>query len=100
MKMIHEAAEHITKFLLGSAVMGWESKSRFSGFESAPAAIGREMGLRLFFIFCKFWVPQIGFSGNCPQALSLPTQKELDMIESFISKFVRVTDENELILIN
>ena len=30
----------------------------------------------------------------------LPTQKELHMIESFISKFVRVTDENELILIN
>lgn len=101
MKMIHEAAEHIPKFLLGSTVMGWESKSRFSGFGSAPAAIGGEMGLRLFFIFCKFWVPQIGFSGNCPQALSLPTQKELvHMIESFISKFVRVTDENELILIN
>ena len=43
-------------------VMGWESKSRFSGFGSAPAANGGEMGLRLFFIFCKFWVPQFGFS--------------------------------------
>ena len=94
--MIHEAAEHIPKFLLGSSDGVGIQKPVFR-FWKCTSRQWRRNGFTvvlhlLQILGATIWV--------FPQALSLPTQKELHMIESFISKFVRVTDENELILIN